>query len=74
RCGVTAQEFVMVGDSLKSDILPVLEAGGRAIHVPYDSRWEYELLDERVPTRYRYSRVESLRDVPAQIEALESTR
>lgn len=34
--------FVMVGNSLKSDILPVLEVGGRAIHVPYPTTWEHE--------------------------------
>jgi len=71
KCGVTAQEFVMVGDSLKSDILPVLEAGGSAIHVPYDGQWKHELLDGPVPTWYRYSRVGTLRDVPHQIEAIE---
>lgn len=33
---------MMVGNSLKSDVLPVLEAGGWGIHVPHDMTWEYE--------------------------------
>jgi len=34
--------FLMVGNSLKSDILPVLEAGGRAVHIPYPTTWAHE--------------------------------
>ncbi|NNG03824.1 MAG: HAD family hydrolase [Inquilinus sp.] len=34
--------FLMVGNSVKSDILPVLEAGGRAVHIPYEITWAHE--------------------------------
>lgn len=74
KCGVAAREFVMIGDSLKSDVFPVLEAGASAIHVPYENQWRYELVDEQVRARYRYSCVKSLRDVPTRIEALDGTR
>ena len=40
--GIRADTFLMVGNSLKSDILPVLEAGGRAIHIPYHTTWQHE--------------------------------
>lgn len=36
----------MVGNSYKSDILPVLQLGGRAIHVPYALTWEMERIEE----------------------------
>lgn len=36
-------EFVMVGNSLKSDVLPVIELGGIGIHIPYDLTWEVEV-------------------------------
>ncbi len=39
RRGIAADSFVMVGNSVASDILPVLEVGGRAIHIPYDTSW-----------------------------------
>ncbi len=44
--GIPAQEFVMVGNSLPSDVLPVLEIGGRAVHVPYYVTWDHEHHDE----------------------------
>ncbi len=38
-------EFVMIGNSLKSDILPVLEMGSYGIHVPFHTTWEHEKVD-----------------------------
>ena len=38
-----AREFVMIGNSLRSDIAPVLELGGWGIHVPYHLTWEHEV-------------------------------
>jgi putative hydrolase of the HAD superfamily len=35
----------MIGNSLKSDVLPVLNLGGHAIHIPYHTTWEYEKID-----------------------------
>jgi putative hydrolase of the HAD superfamily len=40
------EEFVMVGNSLKSDILPVLEVGARAVHIPYETEWFHERVSE----------------------------
>jgi putative hydrolase of the HAD superfamily len=34
--------FVMVGNSVKSDVLPVLAIGGRAVHIPYHLTWAHE--------------------------------
>jgi len=42
RHGITPEEFVMVGNSLKSDILPVLDLGGRGVYVPYRITWQAE--------------------------------
>ncbi len=39
-------EFLMVGNSFKSDILPVLELGGHAIYIPADITWEHEIIEE----------------------------
>lgn len=38
-------DFLMIGNSLKSDVLPVLNIGGHAIHIPYHTTWEYEQID-----------------------------
>lgn len=39
------QDFIMIGNSLKSDVLPVLNIGGTGIHIPYHTTWEYEKID-----------------------------
>lgn len=45
RHQLAPQEFVMVGNSLKSDILPVVALGGIAIHIPYQTEWVHERVD-----------------------------
>ncbi len=45
RLDCKAEDFLMIGNSLKSDVLPVLNIGGHAIHVPYHTTWEYEKID-----------------------------
>ena len=42
RHGIDPARFVMVGNSLRSDVLPVLELGGSAVHVPYPVTWRHE--------------------------------
>ncbi|WP_445456204.1 HAD family hydrolase [Flavobacterium sp. HNIBRBA15423] len=45
RLEINAQDFLMIGNSLKSDVLPILNIGGYGIHVPYHTTWEYEKID-----------------------------
>jgi putative hydrolase of the HAD superfamily len=45
RAEVSAADFAMIGNSLRSDILPVLAIGGQAFHVPYHLTWEHERVD-----------------------------
>ena len=45
RIGVAPERFCMVGNSVRSDILPVLSLGGHAMHVPYPLLWEHEHVD-----------------------------
>ncbi|MCB0666306.1 MAG: HAD family hydrolase [Saprospiraceae bacterium] len=42
---IQPKQFLMVGNSLKSDVLPVLELGGYACHVPFHTTWEHEKID-----------------------------
>src|SRR4030081_2091630 len=52
RRSIKANEFVMVGNSLRSDVVPVVELGARAIHIPYPVTWHHEHVDEgTLPTR-----------------------
>ena len=56
------QEFMMIGNSLKSDVLPVLSIGGHAIHIPYHTTWEHEKVEGSIEHPYFHS-VESLKDI-----------
>ena len=39
---INPEEFLMIGNSLKSDVIPVLDIGSGAIHIPYHTTWEHE--------------------------------
>ena len=45
RLDVQAEEFLMIGNSLKSDVLPIINLDGYAIHILYRTIWEYEKID-----------------------------
>jgi putative hydrolase of the HAD superfamily len=45
RLECNPKDFIMIGNSLKSDVLPVLNIGGTGIHIPYHTTWEYEKID-----------------------------
>jgi putative hydrolase of the HAD superfamily len=45
RHDINPSEFVMIGNSLRSDILPVVALGAHAIHVPYHLTWQHEHVD-----------------------------
>jgi putative hydrolase of the HAD superfamily len=54
-----AAHTVMVGNSLRSDILPALEAGACGVYVPHDLTWSYEHAEEPPPSP-RYAKIEHL--------------
>ncbi len=46
RFGVEADRFLMIGNSVRSDVLPVMAIGGHAVHVPYHLTWDLERVDD----------------------------
>ena len=48
RLDIRAESFLMIGNSLKSDVLPVLGIGGYAIHIPFHTTWAHEKIDHKV--------------------------
>ena len=48
RLDILPEEFVMIGNSIKSDVIPVLNIGGHGIHIPYHLTWEHERIDTQV--------------------------
>ncbi len=63
RQGVAASEFLMVGNSLKSDILPVLALGGSAAHIPYHLLWELEKADALPAAPGRFFELKQFREL-----------
>ena len=45
---ILPKEFMMIGNSLKSDVIPVLNIGGHAIHVPYHTTWAHEQVEAKL--------------------------
>lgn len=62
--------FLMVGNSLRSDILPVLAIGGRAVYIPHHLTWAHENEVDQLPVRQGYFELEHLGQLPALVEAL----
>ena len=42
RHEITASRFIMIGNSMRSDIVPIVQIGGQAVHIPYYSTWDHE--------------------------------
>ena len=63
RLNLKSEEFVMVGNSLKSDIIPVLELNAQAIYIPYHSTWEHENVNDYDQNHKNLTQIEKLSDL-----------
>ncbi len=55
--------FLMVGNSLKSDVIPILNIGGKAVHVPFHTTWAHELVSAEEERVNNHLKLNSLRDI-----------
>ena len=69
RLDIDASDFIMVGDSMRSDILPILDLGGWAIHVPFAHTWAHEHAEAPVG-HPRFRTVATLRGVTDVVESI----
>ena len=53
----------MVGNSLKSDILPLIKIGSEAIHVPFHTTWQHETVTQNETNGVEYKTVNSLKEI-----------
>lgn len=60
---IKPSEFLMIGNSLKSDILPLVNLKSHAIHVPFHTTWAHEQVTEQETNGKTYKTVNSLREV-----------
>ncbi len=68
RYSIPPGQFLMVGNSLRSDILPVLELGGIAVHVPTDVTWAHEHIEDFDRTQPRFFELAHLGQLPDLIK------
>jgi putative hydrolase of the HAD superfamily len=69
RHGTGADQAMMVGNSLKSDVIPALQAGSWGVHVPHDLEWAYEAAQPPTDHR-RFHTVNDLCELPDLVERL----
>jgi len=62
--------FLMIGNSVRSDVLPVVELGGHAAHLPYVYTWELEVVPDADAARQGFHELSSIRELPALVERL----
>jgi putative hydrolase of the HAD superfamily len=72
RHHVEPSRFLMIGNSLRSDVLPVLAIGGQAVHVPYAITWAHEHVDVPADQQGRYHELEHIGLLPALVKQLET--
>jgi len=70
RRGIRPEDFVMVGNSLRSDIVPVVEHGGYAVHIPYEVTWHHEHVPEDQLPRGGWRRIDSIVALPGVLAEL----
>ncbi len=59
---IKADEFLMLGNSLKSDIMPVLAIGGHGIHIPYHTTWAHEHIDHPIE-HPNFKQVDTIKEI-----------
>ncbi len=78
RNGLKMEQVLMVGNSLKSDILPVCRLGGKAVYIPYHTTWVHEQVASQQAEGFVYEEIGNLRQLirllnPGQRPALDDT-
>ena len=68
--GVRPDRFVMVGNSLRSDILPVIEAGGHAVYVPYHETWVRERVEPERLASVHFHEIPRITALPALLKSM----
>ncbi|SEM59512.1 putative hydrolase of the HAD superfamily [Mucilaginibacter gossypiicola] len=59
---INPEEFMMIGNSLKSDVMPVINIGGHAVHVPFHTTWAHEHV-ETVLTHENFKQADKISEV-----------
>ncbi len=67
KLNINANEFLMIGNSLKSDIVPVIEAGGYGVHIPFHTTWVYEKIKKENYPKKKFYKISNLLDIKSLV-------
>ena len=70
RSQVSTDQFLMIGNSLKSDILPVLNLGGHGVYIPYRITWAHERVHSPPTDHQNFYELESIAQLPGLIDSI----
>jgi putative hydrolase of the HAD superfamily len=70
RHHLNPKNFLMVGNSLRSDVLPILQLGGIAAHIPADTTWDHEMVPGFDDSHARYFELSGMHQLPELIASL----
>ncbi|HKW59305.1 MAG TPA: HAD family hydrolase [Candidatus Dormibacteraeota bacterium] len=70
RRAIDPRGFVMVGNSLRSDVVPVVALGGRAVHIPYVVTWQHEEVPEHELPQEGWRRIATIAELPEALKEL----
>lgn len=71
RRNIPTGEFLMVGNSLRSDVLPIVEIGAQAVHIPFHSTWAHETVDTEALLDKSYYELKSITELPALLQEID---
>jgi putative hydrolase of the HAD superfamily len=72
RYNAAPEELIMVGNSIKSDIIPPLELGANAIHIPYHMTWKHENVDAEETIEKKFLVIPTIKDLSQAISQIEN--
>jgi len=62
---VLPHQLLMVGNSLKSDVLPIVKLGAKAVHIPYHTTWVHEDVKEEEASDFVYLTLKNIKELLA---------
>lgn len=70
KYSIDRERFLMVGNSLRSDVVPVLSLGGNAVHIPYETEWWHERVPDGELEGLEIPRIGSISELPELVSEL----
>ena len=70
KLDIAPERILMVGNSVKSDIVPVINIGGFAIHLPHEVTWIHEMMD--LPESKRVAEAKNIREIPILVDKIQA--